>query len=552
MLTHLLITNYALIDHLEIDFKKGLTIITGETGAGKSIILGALSLILGERADLKVIRKAENKSVIEASFNIEAYNDMEQFFEQNDIEFFDNECILRREIASNGRSRAFINDTPVTLSVLRELTLRLVDIHSQHSNMLLADALYQLSIIDSVSGNDSIKADYSKQFSQYKKLKVEIEKLKAEYEKNRQEEDYIQFQLDQIAALKLQENEDEELEREQSRLSNVNEIKQCLWSASSVLQDEDNSIVSQLSVLSRSFLQIENVDADLKELSERLQSLMIELKDFSRTISSIQDSYVDDPNELERINERLNNIYDLENKHKLSCVNELIALQHSYEEKLAVITNSDDEIKLLEEKLIIVEKEARAKAKELSLSRRKGAEIFKQELEKTAIPLGMKNLRFEIGFEDCDLCAQGMDKVEFLFAFNKQQQLMPIENTASGGELSRVMLCIKAIIAQNMQLPTIIFDEVDTGVSGEIAHKMGEMMGDISNNIQVIAITHLPQVAVKGNNHLKVYKADTDEATYTSMCELTKEERVEEIARMLSGREIDAAAINNARSLLGY
>ena len=552
MLTHLLITNYALIDHLEIDFKKGLTIITGETGAGKSIILGALSLILGERADLKVIRKAENKSVIEASFNIEAYNDMEHFFEQNDIEFFDNECILRREIASNGRSRAFINDTPVTLSVLRELTLRLVDIHSQHSNMLLADALYQLSIIDSVSGNDSIKADYSKQFSQYKKLKVEIEKLKAEYEKNRQEEDYIQFQLDQIAALKLQENEDEELEREQSRLSNVNEIKQCLWSASSVLQDEDNSIVSQLSVLSRSFLQIENVDADLKELSERLQSLMIELKDFSRTISSIQDSYVDDPNELERINERLNNIYDLENKHKLSCVNELIALQHSYEEKLAVITNSDDEIKRLEEKLIIVEKEARAKAKELSLSRRKGAEIFKQELEKTAIPLGMKNLRFEIGFEDCELCAQGMDKVEFLFAFNKQQQLMPIENTASGGELSRVMLCIKAIIAQDMQLPTIIFDEVDTGVSGEIAHKMGEMMGDISNNIQVIAITHLPQVAVKGNNHLKVYKADTDEATYTSMCELTKEERVEEIARMLSGREIDAAAINNARSLLGY
>lgn len=552
MLTHLLITNYALIDHLEIDFKKGLTIITGETGAGKSIILGALSLILGERADLKVIRKAENKSVIEASFNIEAYNDMEHFFEQNDIEFFDNECILRREIASNGRSRAFINDTPVTLSVLRELTLRLVDIHSQHSNMLLADALYQLSIIDSVSGNDSIKADYSKQFSQYKKLKVEIEKLKAEYEKNRQEEDYIQFQLDQIAALKLQENEDEELEREQSRLSNVNEIKQCLWSASSVIQDEDNSIVSQLSVLSRSFLQIENVDADLKELSERLQSLMIELKDFSRTISSIQDSYVDDPNELERITERLNNIYDLENKHKLSCVNELIALQHSYEEKLAVITNSDDEIKRLEEKLIIVEKEARAKAKELSLSRRKGAEIFKQELEKTAIPLGMKNLRFAIGFEDCELCAQGMDKVEFLFAFNKQQQLMPIENTASGGELSRVMLCIKAIIAQNMQLPTIIFDEVDTGVSGEIAHKMGEMMGDISNNIQVIAITHLPQVAVKGNSHLKVYKADTDEATYTSMCELTKEERVEEIARMLSGREIDAAAINNARSLLGY
>ena len=552
MLTHLLITNYALIDNLEIEFKKGLTIITGETGAGKSIILGALSLILGERADLKVIRKVESKSVIEATFNIEAYGGLKDFFEQNDIECFGNECILRREISSNGRSRAFINDSPVTLFVLRDLTLRLIDIHSQHSNMLLSDENYQLNIIDSVSHNKVIRAEYAELFSKYKSLKSEISTLKAEYEKNCAEEDYIQFQLSQISELKLQENEDIELEREQMRLSNVNEIKQCLWSASSVIQDEENSIISQMSTLLRGFSQIDGVDTDLKELSERLQSMIIELKDFGRTINLIQDSYVDNPLELERITERLNSIYDLENKHKLSRVNEIIALQHYYNEKITKLTNSDDEIKRLEVELTKIEQDALKKAQELSKSRKKGAEIFKEMLNGTAMPLGMKNLRFELEFGECELCAQGIDKVKFLFAFNKQQQLMPIENTASGGELSRVMLSIKAIIAQNMQLPTIIFDEVDTGVSGEIAHKMGEMMCDISKNIQVIAITHLPQVAVKGENHLRVYKADSDEATYTSISELSKDERVEEIARMLSGKEIDTAAINNARSLLGF
>lgn len=552
MLTHLLITNYALIDNLEIEFKKGLTIITGETGAGKSIILGALSLILGERADLKVIRKVESKSVIEATFNIEAYDRLESFFEQNDIEYYGNECILRREIYSNGRSRAFINDSPVTLSVLRDLTLRLIDIHSQHSNMLLREEDYQLNIIDSVSNNEVIRAEYAELFSKYKCLKAEILALKAEYEKNRAEEDYIQFQLLQISELKLQENEDIELEREQMRLSNVNEIKQCLWSASSMIQDEENSIISKMSTIMRGFSQIEGVDANLKELSERLQSMIIELKDFGRTINLIQDSYVDNPLELERVTERLNSIYDLENKHKLSSVNEIIALQHYYKEKIAKLTNSEEEINRLEIELAKVEHDALNKAQELSQSRKKGAEIFKETLKETATPLGMKNLRFELEFSECELFAQGIDKVKFLFAFNKQQQLMPIESTASGGELSRVMLSIKAIIAQNMQLPTIIFDEVDTGVSGEIAHKMGEMMCGISKNIQVIAITHLPQVAVIGDNHLRVYKADSDEATYTSICELSKDERVEEIARMLSGKEIDAAAINNARSLLGF
>lgn len=552
MLTHLLITNYALIDNLEIDFSNGLTIITGETGAGKSIILGALSLILGERADLKVIRRTETKSVIEATFDIQKYGGVGDFLAQNDIESFGCECILRREISAGGRSRAFINDTPVTLTVLRELTLKLIDIHSQHSNMMLGDVAYQLNIVDSVSGNEDLRNEYQAKYSRYKEIKEKLAVLKGEYEKNRQDEDYIRFQLSQIAELKLQENEDEELEREQVRLSNVNEIKQCLWAASSSIQDDENSVLSVLSTASRGFAQIEGVDNDLKEISDRLQSSIIELKDIARTVSSLQDVYVDNPGELDRINERLNNIYSLETKHRVGSVNELIALQHDYEEKLALIDNSDDEIKRLEKTLVESEADAMKVAQELTLSRKKGGEVFVETLEKTAMPLGMKNLRFEIAYETMPLSPTGIDKVKFLFAFNKQQQLMSIENTASGGELSRVMLCIKAIIARNMQLPTIIFDEVDTGVSGEIAHKMGEMMSDISRNIQVIAITHLPQVAVKGNHHFKVYKADSEDATYTSMCELSKDDRVEEIARMLSGEVIDAAAINNAKSLLGY
>lgn len=550
MLTHLLISNYALIDNLEIDFKEGLNIITGETGAGKSIILGALSLILGERADLKVIRNTNAKSVIEATFSINEDDEIEAIFKDNDIEIYRNECILRREISSTGRSRAFINDTPVTLSIIRELTLKLIDIHSQHSNILLGDTDYQLKIIDSVSNNVQLREEYAEKYGIYKEIKNRLSLLKAENEKSKQDEDYLQFQLTQISSLKLQDSEDIELEREQARLSNISEIKQCLWAAISQIQDSENSVLSIFSSLSRNFSQVENVDNDLKSISERLQSTIIELKDLARTISHLQDTYVDNPAELERIDSRLNTIYDLETKHRVNSVNDLIELQKNYESKLALISNSDDEIKRLEKELILSEKAVYEVGQKLSVSRRQGGVRFKQLLEETAIPLGMKNLRFDVEFEECSPISNGIDKVRFLFAFNRQQQLMPIENTASGGELSRVMLSIKAIIAQKIQLPTIIFDEIDTGVSGEIAHKMGEMMGDIAKNIQVIAITHLPQVAARGKNHFKVFKADEDDVTYTSMCELTKEQRVEEIARMLSGKEIDNAAINNAKSLL--
>lgn len=552
MLTHLSISNYALIDNLEIDFDKGLTIITGETGAGKSIILGALSLILGERADMKVIRNTEKKSVIEATFCIREYADAETFLRRNEIDIFEDECILRREVAANGRSRAFINDTPVTLSALREFTLFLIDIHSQHSNMMLGDAAYRMNIIDSISANENLRREYRLKFREYKELKEQLTALKGNYEKSRQDEDYIRFQLSQISALKLQDNEDTELEKEQSRLSNVSEIKQCLWNAVSQIKDNDGSILSVLSSVARDFAHIENIDADLKEISERVQSSIIELKDIAGTIDGMQDSYTDNPAELERINERLGNIYDLETKHKVATVNELIALQRDYEKRLEFIDNSDDEIKSMEAELKKCEAEVLSLGKELSETRRKGSELLKSILGLTAVPLGMKNIRFDISFEETVPSDSGIDKVDFLFAFNRQQQLMPIENTASGGELSRVMLCVKTIVASRMKLPTIIFDEVDTGVSGEIAHKMGEMMKEISDNIQVITITHLPQVAVKGNQHYKVYKDDVEDSTYTSLCRLTDEERVNEIARMLSGKEIDSAAINNAKSLLGF
>ncbi len=550
MLTHLSIVNYALIDSLEIDFKQGLTIITGETGAGKSIILGALSLILGERADLKVIRHTEAKSIIEATFDIRKYEGINCYLFQNDIESFGTECILRREISANGRSRAFINDCPVTLSIMRDVTLNLIDIHSQHSNLMLGNEDYQMQIIDSVSANEQLRKDYQEIYNKYKSIKDKLAKLKNEYERNKQDEDYIRFQLTQIADLKLQENEDEELEQEQIRLSNVDAVKQCLWSVTSGIQDDDNSVLSILSGVSRDISKIENVEVGIKDVSDRLHSTIIELKDIVGTVNSLQDTYVDNPIELERINERLNIIYSLENKHKVSSVNELIELQHQYESKLSLIDNSDEEIKRLEKELIENEVLALNVAHNLTETRKIGVKEFKQNLESMALSLGLKNLRFDVAFETTKLNHSGVDKIKFLFAFNKQQQLMTIENTASGGELSRVMLCIKAIVAQNMQLPTIIFDEVDTGVSGEIAHKMGEVMTIMSQNIQVIAITHLPQIAVRGNYHFKVYKEDNDECTYTSMKELNKEERVNEIARMLSGKKIDDAAIYNAKSLL--
>lgn len=550
MLTRLHISNYALIDELEIKFDNGLTIITGETGAGKSIILGALSLILGERAEVRSVRNPEKKVVVEASFDISAYA-LEGFFAENEIDFWEEECIVRREISATGRSRAFVNDTPVTISVLKDLTSRLVDIHSQHSNMLLSKPAFQLSVLDSIADNKEVASKYNVEYVCYKKLQEQLLEKQNEYEKSRAEEDYIRFQLNQFADLKLAENEDIELENLQKKLSNVSEIKQNLWQISSTLNGEENSILEQLKVVAQRIQSTERNLSEIEGMGERVQSALVELKDIAQSVSYVDDQLVDDPRQLEEVEMRLNSIYELERKHNAASVNELLAIQHKFENQLSLIDNSENQIAEIEAKL----KAQKAKVKELALAlsetRKKAAQLFVADLQPLAQALGMRNLAFDIKFTSTDYTANGADAVEFLFAFNKNQTLLPVKDTASGGEISRLMLCIKSIIARSMSLPTIIFDEVDTGVSGDVANKIGEMMGEICKRIQVLAITHLPQVAAHAHHHLMVYKADDENSTLTHVKALNEEEHVLEIARMLSGKDVNQAAIENAKSLIG-
>lgn len=550
MLTRLHISNYALIDELEIKFDNGLTIITGETGAGKSIILGALSLILGERAEARSVRNPEKKVVVEASFDISAYA-LEGFFAENEIDFWEEECIVRREISATGRSRAFVNDTPVTISVLKDLTSRLVDIHSQHSNMLLSKPAFQLSVLDSIADNKEVVSKYNVEYVCYKKLQEQLLEKQNEYEKSRAEEDYIRFQLNQFADLKLTENEDIELENLQKKLSNVSEIKQNLWLISSTLNGEENSILEQLKVVAQRIQSTERNLSEIEGMGERVQSALVELKDIAQAVSYVDDQLIDDPRQLEEVEMRLNSIYELERKHNAASVNELLAIQHKFENQLSLIDNSENQIAEIEAKL----KTQKAKVKELALAlsetRKKAAQLFVADLQPLAQTLGMRNLAFDIKFTATDYTANGADAVGFLFAFNKNQTLLPVKDTASGGEISRLMLCIKSIIARSMSLPTIIFDEVDTGVSGDVANKIGEMMGEICKRIQVLAITHLPQVTAHAHHHLMVYKADDENSTLTHVKALNEEEHVLEIARMLSGKDVNQAAIENAKSLIG-
>ena len=551
MLKLLRISNFAIIDNLEINFEKGFSIITGETGAGKSIMMGALSLILGEKVDFKAIRNAEKKSVIEAVFSIGEYG-LERVFEANDIDYESDECIMRREILPNGRSRSFINDTPVTLPVMRSISMHLVDIHSQHSNLLLSQKSYQLGILDSIIGERGLIENYDKEYKKYTSLRNRLEELKRISSQRKVEEDYLRFQLGQLKELSLTEDEDAELESEERKLSNITEIKSALWDTEQLLDGEMQSVIGDVTTVSQKLGQIESVCSEAAELNDRISSILIDLKDISRTVAGLQSNLVDNPAELERIQERLNAIYSLETKHKVSSSNELLKLQNKLEAQLADIDSTEEEIGELEGEVALQRVETMKSAELLSAARKTAAASFTSSLIGVATPLGMKNLRFEIEFEQVDLCRDGIDSVQFLFSFNKQQALMPVSSSASGGEISRLMLCVKSIMARSMQMPTIIFDEVDTGVSGDIANRMGEMMKEISRTIQVITITHLPQVAVKGAVHYKVFKQDSADSTFTSIKRLDKEERVREIAQMLSGEAIDEAALNNAKSLLGY
>lgn len=549
MLKRLSISNYALIDQLEIDFEQGLTIITGETGAGKSIILGALSLILGERADSSSIRDKERKTVVEAIFDISDYN-LEPFFNENDIDYYDGELIARREINPNGRSRAFVNDGVVGLATLKELMTRLVDIHSQHSNMLLSRPSFQLSILDNIAGHHNELSTYSDLYANYRAIERTLNDLRENYERNRSEEDYLRFQLNQLQETNLKPDEDEELEQQQRRLANATSLKEELWKVISILNGEEHSLLDQLQDVNHTLEAAEENLEEVAGMSERVGNALIDLKDIAQSISSIEEGLNNDPAALQQVEERLNAIYSLERKHNVKTVNELLKVQEEYMHRLDAIDCSEERIEAMQDQLDKERNEAEHLAHIISENRKKAASDFMAMLLPLAQNLSMKNLQFHIDFKPVELNASGCDGVDFLFAFNKNQVLMPVKDTASGGEISRLMLCIKSVIAQSMNLPTIIFDEVDTGVSGEIAHKIGDMMGEIAQRIQVIAITHLPQVAAHGNSHLRVFKTDTATQTVTSVERLNDEEHVTEIARMLSGSEVNQAALDNARALI--
>lgn len=550
MLESLHISNYALIDNLDIDFHNGFNIITGETGAGKSIILGALSLILGGRADTKVIRNNEKKSVIEAIFSIKDYPSLKKICDDNDIEWDDLQCILRREIAPNGRSRAFVNDSPVSLSQLSDIAIQLVDIHSQHQNLLLASPDYQLNIIDNLAGNNDRLKEYHQLYQEYVNAVRQLKETRRAIEKGVADEDFTRFQLEQLEEMNLVAGEQEDLERERELLSNMTSIKETLYSALEALTNGKSNVLSLLSNAVDDCEDLENVLEDENNLTERLETARIEIQDIAETLSQYDSNLNANPQELERIEDRLNKIYSLEHKHKVSTVDELITIRDNLQKRLDAIDNSDYAIEQLEKQARQAYKMALSAAKEISKHRQEKAISFAKLLKERALPLGMKNLQCEIKITPIEISSTGIDKIEFLFAFNKNQPLMPVGNTTSGGEISRLMLSIKTIIADKMQLPSIIFDEVDTGVSGDIANSMGEMMQSIARNIQVLAITHLPQVASKGNHHYKVFKEDDETSTLTRIKELSIEERVDELALMLSGSTINEAARANARSLL--
>lgn len=550
MLKSLHISNYALIDTVDINFHHGFNTITGETGAGKSIMLGALSLILGGRADLKAVRDSGKKSVIEASFEVSKYPKLKEYCLDNDIEWDDTLCILRREIAPAGRSRAFINDSPVTLDLLSHVAMQLVDIHSQHQNQLLTSDEFQLRVIDNLAGNGELLSEYSRRYAAYRNTLKRLHDTKKLIEQNRNDEDFTRFQLEQLDELGLTDGEQEQLEHDRDILSNITDIKSTLSGALDSLSEGTHNALGLLAETSDYCEELSQYLEDSDNISERLETVRIELRDIAETLSVYDQEFQADPEELEAIESRLNTIYSLQQKHRVSTVGELITLREELRDKLDKLENSTFTIEELEKEARRAKAAAKQLALELSQRRSQEAARLEETLRETAMPLGMKNLRTQVKVSQGELTPTGMDKVEFLFAFNKNQPLMPVGGTASGGEISRLMLSIKAIIATKMQLPSIIFDEVDTGVSGDVANRMGAMMQDISRNIQVITITHLPQVAAKGNAHFKVYKEDDDEATHTRIRELNADDRVDELAVMLSGSKVDEAARANARSLL--
>lgn len=551
MIENLHISNYALIDRVDIAFHPGFNIITGETGAGKSIMLGALSLLLGGRADTKAVRDPKVKSVIEATFSVKGYGSLEAVCKENDVDWDSEHIILRREIAPGGRSRAFVNDTPVTVAVLQQIALQLVDIHSQHQNLLLVSPPYQLRVIDSLAGNSDRLKKFSEVYGRYRQAVKHYQLTRRNIEQARDEEEYLRYQYQQLADARLEAGEQDTLEREREVLINMADIKESLRRLLDALGDGEENVDTFLKTASDEADSLTDLLEGTDGITERLQVLRVECQDIYQTFADADRQLSADPREIEAVEERLNEIYDLERRHKVDSVESLIEIRDKMEEKLRSLDLGDQSLHSLGLAAKRAKKEALDLAREISAVRKETAVEFARLLRERALPLGMKNLQVEVAVKETELTSTGIDFIEFLFAFNKNQQPMPVGNTASGGEISRLMLSIKSIVADKMQLPSIIFDEVDTGVSGDVANRMGEMMHEISRNIQVMAITHLPQVAAQGNAHYKVFKEDTDTSTVTRVRELTDDERVDELAVMLSGSAVNDAARANARSLLG-
>lgn len=550
MLKQLYIKNFTLIDELNISLYSGFSVITGETGAGKSIILGAIGLLLGNRADSKAIKAGRDRCVIEAHFDLSRYG-MQKFFDDHDIDYDADDTIIRRELTAAGKSRAFINDTPVPLTRMRELGEQLVDIHSQHQNLLLQKEDFQLNVVDIIAQDaDQLKV-YQKEYYAYRKAKELLEELKAEIAKNRENEEFMRFQHKELDDANLQEGELEQLEQEAETLSHSEDIKTALYEADSALSGENDSILDKLKNATHQLENICDVYPSMADVAGRMQSSYIELKDIAQEISNSVDHVEFDPNRLDAINTRLDKLYTLQQKFHAETVTELIATRDRIAEQLSHIDNGDEDIEEKEKEVAALLVKAEKQAALLTSIRQKSAKAIEKEMKGRLIPLGIPNVRFEIAFAEKPLSGNGADKVSFLFSANKSTQLQPVSQVASGGEIARVMLSLKAMISGAVKLPTIIFDEIDTGVSGKIAEKMADIMEEMGlQNRQVLSITHLPQIAAKGSHHYKVLKEETENGTISHMKELNSQERIEEIAQMLSGSDITQAALANAKELL--
>ena len=550
MLSQLYIKNFTLIDELDIRLYPGFSVITGETGAGKSIILGAIGLLLGQRADSKTLKQGADRCIIEAHFDLSRY-DLQPLFEENDVDYDANDTIIRREMTSAGKSRAFINDTPVPLALLKELGERLVDVHSQHQNLLLQKQDFQLNVVDILADDAKELADYRLTYASLQQAQRQLADLRAGIEQGRQQADFLQFQYEELTNARLVADEQEELKQQSDTMSHAEDIKTALYEASNSLEADDSGIVVQMKRAISSLSGISRVLPAATELTERLESCQIELKDIADEVNSALEHVDFDPAELDAVNARLDKLYDLEKKYHCETVAELIAHRNALGSQLAGIENSDEAVAELEAKCQQLTAKSTKLADQLTDKRRQAAKYIEEQMLERLVPLGMPNVRFAISITQETLGADGQDKVAFLFSANTSTPLQPVAQVASGGEIARVMLSLKAMISGAVKLPTIIFDEIDTGVSGKTAERMALMMQEMGNGgRQVISITHLPQIAALGSHHYRVSKQETAQGTISRMQQLTDDERIGEIAQMLSGSDVSEAAIANAKQLL--